>query len=92
MLDNVASGHLLQPGEVLVTRAVDPGWTPLFPAAAAIVLEMGSMLSHGAIVAREYGVPAVVNVEDATRRLADGAEVTVDGARGVVWVHAPGGA
>lgn len=48
---------------------------------------MGSRLSHGAVVAREYGVPAVVNLEGVTRRLEDGAEVTVDGTRGVVWVH-----
>jgi pyruvate,water dikinase len=82
-------GDPLQPGEVLVAHAVEPGTTPLLRTAAAVVLEMGSMLSHGAIVAREYGVPAVVNVEGATRRLADGAEVTVDGGRGVVWVHEP---
>jgi len=77
----------LRPGEVLVAHALEPGTTPLLRTAAAVVLEMGSMLSHGAIVAREYGVPAVVNVEGATRRLADGTEVTVDGGRGVVWIH-----
>ena len=77
----------LQPGEILVTRATDPGWTPLFLVASALVLELGSVLSHGAVVAREYGLPAVVNVEGATRVLKDGMEVTVDGDRGRVIVH-----
>jgi len=76
--------HALRPGEVLVTRATDPGWTPLFRTAAALVLEQGGMLSHGAVVAREYGLPGVVNVLDATRRLQTGQRVTVDGTRGLV--------
>jgi pyruvate,water dikinase len=80
-------GHTLERGEILVTRAVDPGWTPLFLTAAGVVLEMGSLLSHGAVVAREYGLPAVVNIERATSRLATGQEITVDGSRGLVWVH-----
>ncbi len=83
-LDDV---HKLQPGEVLVTRAVDPGWTPLFLTASALVLELGSVLSHGAVVAREYGLPAVVNVEGATQILQDGQWVTVDGDLGRVMVH-----
>ncbi len=87
VLRSVAEGHRLQPGDVLVTRAVDPGWTPLFLTASAVVLEMGSVLSHGAVIAREYEVPAVVNIDDATHRLREGQEVTVDGHRGVVWVH-----
>ena len=87
ILRSVAEGHRLQPGDVLVTRAVDPGWTPLFPTAAAVILELGSLLSHGAVLAREYQIPAVVNLDDATRRLQEGQEVTVDGHRGVVWVH-----
>ena len=77
----------LQPGEVLVARATDPGWTPLFLSASALVLELGSVLSHGAVVAREYGLPAVVNVEGATRLLQDGDVVTVDGGRGLVVLH-----
>jgi phosphohistidine swiveling domain-containing protein len=88
VLRTLAEGHKLQKGEVLVTRAIDPGWTPLFHTASAVVLEMGSVLSHGAVVAREYGLPAVVNIERATQRLHDGQEITVDGNRGVVWVHA----
>jgi len=80
------AAHLL-PGEVLVARATDPGWTPLFLVASAVVLELGSMLSHGAVIAREYRLPAVVNVAGATTLLQDGQRVTVDGGRGVVWIE-----
>jgi pyruvate,water dikinase len=71
----------------LVAVATDPGWTPLFPIASAVVLELGSMLSHGAVVAREYQLPAVVNVSQATSILRDGQRVTVDGGRGLVWIE-----
>ncbi len=80
-------GGKLQPGEILVARATDPGWTPLFARAGGLVLELGGMLSHGAVVAREYRLPGVVNLPGATARLRDGVEVTVDGRAGVVWVH-----
>jgi pyruvate,water dikinase len=86
----LADGHKLQAGEILVSRAVDPSWTPLFMVAGGVILELGSRLSHGAVVAREYGVPAVVNVEGVFRRFHDGQEVTVDGGRGVIWLHEPG--
>ena len=76
----------LRPGDILVARAADPGWTPLFLVAAGVVLEQGGMLSHGAVVAREYGLPAVVNVERATTRIVDGQAVTVDGHRGLVFL------
>jgi len=85
VLRSPAEGHRLQPGDVLVARATDPGWTPLFLTAGAVVMELGGMLSHGAVVAREYGLPAVVNVPDACAVLEDGQTVTVDGNRGVVW-------
>ncbi|MAY80997.1 MAG: hypothetical protein CL930_09465 [Deltaproteobacteria bacterium] len=77
----------LQPGDILVARATDPGWTPLFLKVGAVVVELGGMLSHGAVVAREYGLPAVVNVAGATTVLKDGQLVTVDGKQGVVWVR-----
>jgi rifampicin phosphotransferase len=80
-------GHDLAAGEILVARSVDPAWTPLFLTASGVVLELGSMLSHGAVVAREYRLPAVVNIDGATSRLRTGDEVTVDGTRGIVWVH-----
>ena len=74
----------VQPGEVLVAPSTDPGWTPLFLTAGALVMEMGGMMSHGAVVAREYGIPAVVGVPDATSRIATGDHVTVDGSAGTV--------
>ena len=80
----VPVGARLVPGEILVAPSTDPGWTPLFMTAGALVMEMGGVVSHGAVVAREYGIPAVVGVADATTRLRDGQNVTVDGAAGTV--------
>lgn len=77
-------GWQLQPGEILVAPSTDPGWTPLFLRAAAIVMEVGGYHSHGAIVAREYGIPAVVNVPGLLRRIADGQLIAVDGDAGQV--------
>ncbi|MFF1385199.1 PEP/pyruvate-binding domain-containing protein [Arthrobacter sp. NPDC058288] len=77
-------GAHVEPGEILVAPSTDPGWTPLFLTAGALVMEMGGVISHGAVVAREYGIPAVVGVADATARLQDGQTVTVDGAAGTV--------
>ena len=76
----------LQPGEILIARFTDPGWTPYFFAAAGIVMDVGGMLSHGSIVAREYGISAVVNVGSATRIIRTGQIVRVDGDHGVVTV------
>jgi pyruvate,water dikinase len=72
------------PGEILVARATDPGWTPLFLNAAGIVLEIGGMLQHGALVAREYGKPCVAGIEDATEVFKDGQMVEMDGTSGVI--------
>jgi phosphohistidine swiveling domain-containing protein len=77
-------GARLKPGEILVAPSTDPGWTPLFLTAGGLVMEMGGMMSHGAVVAREYGIPAVVGVAGATERIATGEEITVDGSAGVV--------
>jgi phosphohistidine swiveling domain-containing protein len=74
----------LQPGEVLVVHTTDVGWTPLFLVAAGIVTELGGPLSHAAVVAREFGVPSVVNVVGATRAIRTGDMLRVDGDRGVV--------
>ncbi|HEY4421439.1 MAG TPA: PEP/pyruvate-binding domain-containing protein [Pseudonocardia sp.] len=79
-------GAHLEPGEILVVRSTDPGWTPLFLTAGGLVMEMGGPNSHGAVVAREYGIPAVVGVADATTRIRTGQRVTVDGAAGLVRV------
>ena len=74
----------LRPGEVLVCPYTTPAWTPLFTSAAAVVTETGGAASHAAIVAREYGIPAVMAVRGAVRALEDGVEILVDGDRGVV--------
>jgi pyruvate,water dikinase len=71
-------------GEVIVAAATDPSWTSLLAVGGALVLEMGGLLSHGAIVARELGIPAVVNVAQATRVLVTGDRVVVDGHAGTV--------
>ena len=77
----------LRPGDVLVCKATDPAWTPLFASASAVVAETGGLLSHAAIVAREYGIPAVLGVLEATTRLHDGQVVTVDGSAGRVRIE-----
>lgn len=84
-----AEAEALQPGDVLVAVTTDPSWTPLFLIAGAVVVERGGPLSHAAIVARELGVPAVLNAVGATRKLVDGDVVRVDGDAGVVTVQDP---
>ncbi len=79
-------GQPMVHGEILIAPCTDPGWTPYFLAAAGIVMDVGGMLSHGSIVAREYGIPAVVNVGSATRSIKTGQIVRVDGDRGVVTI------
>ncbi|MGH2353441.1 MAG: PEP-utilizing enzyme, partial [Chloroflexota bacterium] len=77
----------LQPGEVLVAPATAPAWTPLFARAVAVVTDTGSVLAHTSLVAREYGIPAVVGTGEATARLRNGQVVMVDGNTGVVEVQ-----
>jgi pyruvate,water dikinase len=77
-------------GEILVAPFTDPGWTPLFVNAAAIVTEVGGMMTHGAVVAREYGIPAVVSVANALARIKTGQRIRVDGKRGFVELLARG--
>lgn len=81
-------GARLHPGEILVAPSTDPGWTPLFLLAAGLVMETGGYLSHGAIVAREYGIPAVLNVPQATQCIPDGSTILLDGGQGTVQVLA----
>ncbi len=78
----------MRQGEILVAPFTDPGWTPLFPLSAAVVTDLGGLLSHGAVVAREYGVPAVVNTAVATSVIRTGDLVTVDGSAGTVVIEA----
>lgn len=79
----------IRPGEVLVAPHTDPGWTPYFLHAVAVVTDFGGLLSHGAVIAREYGLPAVVNVHGATSRIRDGQRIRVDGDAGRVELLDP---
>ena len=81
------TGARLEPGEILVAPSTDPGWTPLFLTAGGLVMEMGGAMSHGAVVAREYGIPAVVGVPDATGRISTGDRITVDGSAGRITIE-----
>jgi phosphohistidine swiveling domain-containing protein len=84
VLTDVTESDRIARGDVLITRQTDPGWGPIFPLISGLVIERGGMLSHGAIIAREFGIPSVVGVKDATRLVPDGGLVTVDGDRGLV--------
>ncbi len=84
VLHSPTGGAAIEPGEVLVAPATNPGWAPLLLAAGALVTEIGGTLSHGAIIAREYGLPAVLNVAGATRHIRTGQTVCVDGSQGTV--------
>jgi pyruvate,water dikinase len=86
VLRDVTEAARLSQGDVLVTRQTDPGWGPVFFLISGLVIERGGMLSHGAIIAREFGIPCVVGVPDAMSRIDDGAMITVDADKGVVHV------
>jgi phosphoenolpyruvate synthase/pyruvate phosphate dikinase len=75
-------------GDVLVAKTTAPAWTPVFARAAAVVTDSGSLAAHTSLVAREYGIPAVVGTGDATHRLLTGQIITVDGTAGTVRLHA----
>ncbi|MBA2288328.1 MAG: phosphoenolpyruvate synthase [Ktedonobacteraceae bacterium] len=80
-------GASLEPGEILVAPSTDPGWTPLFLTASGMVMEMGGPMSHGAVVAREYGIAAVVGVPGATSCIKTGQLITIDGSSGTIVIH-----
>jgi phosphoenolpyruvate synthase/pyruvate phosphate dikinase len=79
-------GAQLSPGEILVCPATDPAWTPLFLAAGGLIMEVGGMMTHGSVVAREYGIPAVVGVREATTRLKTGQRIRLDGSTGQIVI------
>ncbi len=85
-LERLENSPELQPGEILVTKLTNIGWTPIFPRAAAIITDLGAPLSHATIVARELGIPAVVGCGDATLRLKTGDRVRVNGGQGRVEI------
>lgn len=74
----------LEPGDILVTTFTDPSWTPLFVSIKGLVTEVGGLMTHGAVIAREYGLPAVVGVENATKLIRDGQRIRVNGTDGYV--------
>jgi pyruvate,water dikinase len=76
----------LKKGEILVTRFTDPGWTPLFISAAGLVMEVGGLMTHGSVIAREYGIPAVVGVVNATRYFKTGQKIRVNGDLGIIEI------
>ncbi|WP_427340816.1 phosphoenolpyruvate synthase [Caloranaerobacter sp. DY30410] len=76
----------LNPGEILVAPFTDPGWTPLFNSAKGLVMEVGGMMTHGAVVAREYGIPAVVGIDKATEIIKDGDYIRVNGTQGYIQI------
>ena len=86
LVNSVEDFDAFEPGEVLVARATAPAWTPLFGRATAVVTDAGTLAAHASLVAREYGIPAVVGAGDATRRLRTGQLVTVDGVTGTVQI------
>ena len=75
------------PDSILVCPLTTPAWTQLFPHAIGLVTDIGSILAHGSIVAREYGIPAVLGIGDATQRIKNGQTITIDGNKGVVTVE-----
>ena len=89
VLHQVTDAARLLPADILVTGQTDPGWAPIFPLISGLVIERGGMLSHGAIVAREFGIPAVVDAKHATTRIAHGSQLSLDGDTGQVqWTEA----
>ena len=87
VLNDLSDFSHIRKGEILVTATTDPGWTPLFSLISGLVTEVGGILSHGSIIAREYGIPAVTNVTDATRILKTGDVLFLDGNRGIVSIE-----
>jgi len=87
VVEDVAGLDRLEPGEILVARNIDPAWTGVFPILGGLITETGGLLSHGALLAREYGIPAVMGVPQATSQFATGMRVELDGTRGSVRVE-----
>lgn len=87
ILRHPSEGDRLGRGEILVAPSTDPGWTPLFMRAAAVVVEVGGYHSHGSIVAREFGIPAVANIPNLLETLQDGETITVHGDTGKIVRH-----
>ena len=76
----------MEEGDILVTAFTDPSWTPLFVFIKGLVTEVGGLMTHGAVIAREYGLPAVVGVENATKLIKDGQRIRVNGTEGYIEI------
>ena len=87
IVHNPADALASQAGDIVVIRSMDAGWTAVFPLITGLVTEIGGQLSHSAILAREYGLPAVFNVSNATSRIKDRQQITIDGSRGLVYLE-----
>jgi pyruvate,water dikinase len=86
VLDNIDDIWRVRSGEILVVPCTDPGWTPVFRLIGGLITETGGLLSHGAVVSREYGIPAVTNIPNACRIFKTGQTVTIDGSKGTVTI------
>jgi pyruvate,water dikinase len=84
VIDHPGDFSRMKPGAILVTRATDPSWTPLFSLASGVIVELGGMLSHASTIAREYGLPALANVPQVTRRLQTGDWITLNATEGFI--------
>ena len=78
--------QIIERGDILVTKFTDPGWTPLFVSVKGLVTEVGGLMTHGSVIAREYGIPAVVGVENVTKLVQDGQRIRVNGTEGYVEI------
>jgi rifampicin phosphotransferase len=85
VLHDLAEAHL-EKGDLLVTASTDPSWTPVFLAITGLVTEVGGLMTHGAVIAREYGLPAIVGVEHATQLIRDGQRIRINGTDGFVEI------
>lgn len=86
VLKTIQESQYLRPGEIMVVPFTDPGWTPLFGLAAGVITETGGLLSHAALIAREYSIPAVLNIPDATEKLKTGMKIELDGTSGRILI------
>ena len=84
VVTHISEADTIQPGEILVTMSTDIGWSPHFPVLAGVVTELGGLISHGAVVAREYGLPCLVGVTGATQTFSSGDIVSLDAVRGII--------
>jgi pyruvate,water dikinase len=86
VVESIDEIRAVRSGEILVTSNTDPGWTPVFSQLAGLITETGGILSHGAVVSREYGIPAVTAVKGAKQIFKTGQRITVDGNEGVIYL------